>query len=376
MKKFVKKFLSILILVSLIICIAFLAKKIYNELINEEKIEIISSIYDIINEEKEEDNVILVGISEKLKKNNYDNEVYEINRLDDNSNRDFRFYYLQLSDRQKIIYRGLYDNKNNLKQGDYVINFDKRFQDVLTQTNGSQILSIDYQTAIEAFMQDNPEMFYLDVSKMFLNIETTTKFFNTSYNVYIGVKDGIKYYGADIKNADQIDQEMFEIEKEKEKIMKDIPSSDYKKIKYIHDYLIDNIEYDSTYNGNNSYNIYGALVKKKCVCEGYAKAFKYLANCAGLECELVQGTGYNSSGNIENHEWNCIKLNGIWYYVDCTWDDPIIIGGNGKATTEMKNKYFLKGSNTFEKDHILSYQFSEGGKIFEYPSISQKDYNK
>ena len=44
------------------------------------------------------------------------------------------------------------------------------------------------------------------------------------------------------------------------------------------------------------------------------------------------------------------------------------------GTNKIRYKYFLKGLNTFNKDHTLSYQFSEGGKVFTYPNLSQKDY--
>ena len=141
----------------------------------------------------------------------------------------------------------------------------------------------------------------------------------------------------------------------------------------IHDYLVDTIEYDSTYQAIGSYGIYGALIGKTCVCEGYAKSLKYLANAAGIKCEIMQGTATNSSGKTESHAWNCVKINGIWYEIDPTWDDPIIVG-SGYKTNVFKYKYFLKGSNTFEKDHILSNQFSQNGKEFEYPIISKRDY--
>ena len=375
MKKLIKNFFLLLILVFLIIIITFLVKRFYIELISEENIEIISTIPNVFEQEKNSDNVLLVGISDKIKNNdNYKNEINNNRTLNDKSNINVNFFYNQLSNTQKIIYNGLYENKNNLIQGDYIINFNNKFEDVLSKTDGSRILGNDYQTAIEAFINDNPDLFYLDVNKMFLNIETTTRFFNTTYKVYIGAKDGIKYYSDDFNNINEIEKAILEIEDEKNRILNNLTGSDYKKIKYIHDYLINNIEYDTSYKAVGTYNIYGALVKKNCVCEGYAKAFKYLANSAGIECELVQGTGENSSGNIENHEWNCVKLDEIWYYVDCTWDDPIVIGGNGKATNAMKYKYFLKGVTTFSKDHVVSNQFSEGGKKFEYPSINEKDY--
>lgn len=67
-------------------------------------------------------------------------------------------------------------------------------------------------------------------------------------------------------------------------------------MRYIHDYLIDTIEYEQTVSENNIYNIYGALVLKTCVCEGYAKALQYLLNEAELENIIVTGTAKNSDG--------------------------------------------------------------------------------
>ena len=381
MKKLIKNLFLLLIMALFIIGIFFLMKIIYNELINYDNIETISDIPKILEDKINNSNILLVGISDKnnSKMNTYetinDNNINTSETLKENNYINTKFFYNQLSERQKLIYNGLYDNKEKLRQGDYIINYENKFSDILAQTDGSRILGVDYQTAIEAFIQENPDMFYLDINKMFLNIETTTKLFNTKYKVFIGTKDGIKYYTDDYSNVTEIEKAIDEIEKEKEKILSKLDGTDYKKIKYIHDYLINNVEYDSSYKVVGAYNIYGALVKKKCVCEGYAKAFKYLANSVGIECELVQGIGRNNSGKQENHEWNCVKLNGIWYYIDCTWDDPIVIGGNGKATSEMKYKYFLKGSNTFDKDHMVSNQFSEGGKLFAYPSVSVKDCN-
>ena len=70
-----------------------------------------------------------------------------------------------------------------------------------------------------------------------------------------------------------------QIEQVKNAIITNIEGkSHYEKIKIIHDYLIDSIEYEKNLELDNVYDIYGALVAKKCVCEGYAKAFQYLLN--------------------------------------------------------------------------------------------------
>ena len=284
-----------------------------------------------------------------------------------------KYFYNQLFGNQKIIYDKLLENKENLKFGNYKIEFSNTFSDTLSNEGADEQLGKDYQTAIEAFMHDNPELFYIDVNKMLLNIETTTKFLKTTYNVYISPASGKTYLSDDFGNLDQIKIAINQIENIKNSIINSLTGTDYDKIMKIHDYLVDNIDYDSTYQATGTYSIYGALIEKKCVCEGYAKALKYLANQAGIKCEIMQGTGTNSSGQTESHAWNCVKIDGIWYEIDATWDDPIIVG-NGYKANVYKYRYFLKGTASFEKDHVLSYQFSEGGKSFEYPIISKRDY--
>ena len=265
------------------------------------------------------------------------------------------------------------DDSFTSKIGNYKIEFSDTFSDTLSTDDGAEQLGKDYQTAIEAFMHDNPELFYIDVNKMLLNIETTTKFLRTTHNVYISPASGKTYLSDDFGNVDQIKLAINQVENIKNNIINSLTGTDYDKIMKIHDYLVDNIDYDSTYQATGTYSIYGALIGKKCVCEGYAKSLKYLANQAGIKCEIMQGTGTNSSGQTESHAWNCVKIDGIWYEIDATWDDPIIIG-NGYKANVYKYRYFLKGTVSFEKDHILSYQFSEGGKSFEYPIISKRDY--
>ena len=60
--------------------------------------------------------------------------------------------------------------------------------------------------------------------------------------------------------------------------------SDIEKVLYINDYIARNCEYDTTYS---NYSAYDVLVSKKAVCQGYALAFKELAQRLGLSCELV-----------------------------------------------------------------------------------------
>lgn len=96
--------------------------------------------------------------------------------------------------------------------------------------------------------------------------------------------------------------------------------SDYQKIYEIYHWVQDNTEYDwSTYekflNDNGidrrdaSQSAASVFFDGSAVCAGYADAFYYLANLAGIDCVLVHGG---------DHCWNAVKLNGSWYFIDVT----------------------------------------------------------
>ena len=142
----------------------------------------------------------------------------------------------------------------------------------------------------------------------------------------------------------------------------------------VHDYIINNVDYDTTLSYQNIYNIYGTLVNKKAVCAGYAKTFKYLMDSLEIPCISVIGKATNSEGRTENHEWNYVQINQKWYAIDTTWDDPV--STTGYVSNKSKYEYFLKGATEMAKDHTTSSQFSDGGKIFNYPELSESNYSK
>jgi len=137
-------------------------------------------------------------------------------------------------------------------------------------------------------------------------------------------------------------------------------------------HMLYGLEYDTTLNQTNTHNIYGAFVENQVVCEGYAKAFKYIMDDLNIECILVSGVATNSSGKEEAHMWNYVKLNDSWYGIDVTWDDPIINGGTYK--NNLRHDYFLKGYYTFIESHMVSGKISESGMLFSLPTLSSSHY--
>ena len=285
-----------------------------------------------------------------------------------------KYFYNQLDEKSRIIYRAFESNKEQMKTGTYQIELGTSFSDVLSQSNGQEKLGEYYQSAIEAYTYDNAEVFYLSPRKMYLNIETTTKGGDSTYNVYINSGSEANYLTEEFNSKQAIDQAISQIEQVKNQILQNKTGNTYEDIKMIHDYLVDTINYDSSLSKQNIYNIYGALVNRECVCEGYARAFKYLLDELDIPCVMIIGTATNSQGETENHAWNYVQLNGAWYAVDTTWDDPVVVGG-GTASEESKYKYFLVGREIMDQDHSPSGQFTDDGKIFSYPNLSNANYS-
>ncbi|MBR2783955.1 MAG: hypothetical protein IKD93_07180 [Firmicutes bacterium] len=138
-------------------------------------------------------------------------------------------------------------------------------------------------------------------------------------------------------------------------------ASDYEKARAIYNYICANVTYDYEHLDDDDYHLkstaYAAAVNGTAVCSGIADLFYYLANTAGVEAHIKTN---------DDHAWNFVKIDGLYYYADPTWD-------LGKSEAEYE--YFLKGAAdfpahpgniTFEplgnqfllKDTFLDYEFS------------------
>lgn len=108
-----------------------------------------------------------------------------------------------------------------------------------------------------------------------------------------------------------------------------------------HDFRYVDSEYD------DSFTAYGALLNGRCVCAGYAGAFKLLADAAGLECVVVTGM---LEGNLP-HAWNKVRIDGEWEILDVTNNDNEFISNAllnlpdvaGRRTLTEDSSYVLDG---------------------------------
>jgi len=271
----------------------------------------------------------------------------------------------------KVIYDSIVNNIDNLKTGTYEVSIDYDFSDILNKAGGQDELKGCYEDAINALNLDVPDLFYLNFSKMSLMIKSSSSFFSTKYKLFINSGELPNYLEDEFRSKDQVELAIRQIEKVKEQAKSGVFGSDYEMLKKIHDWIIDYMTYDTS--SNQKATVYGGLIEKRGVCEAYARIYKILLDELGIENILVTGTATNSSGATENHMWNYVKINGNWYAVDVTWDDPIIIG-NGVLTDELKHRYFLVGSQEFFKNHTEKLTISPSMKIFAPPTLATYNY--
>ena len=114
---------------------------------------------------------------------------------------------------------------------------------------------------------------------------------------------------------DQIDQKVAEIDA----MLAAVPD-DADKVLVLHDYFVYNCEYDyANYLAQTvppeSFNTAGLLTNRRGVCQGFAYAFMYFMNRAGIECHSVISYPMD-------HNWDVVRLGNDYYHVDLTWDDP------------------------------------------------------
>lgn len=118
------------------------------------------------------------------------------------------------------------------------------------------------------------------------------------------------------------------------------------RVKVLHDSIINMTSYSTSGPAYKS-EADGPLVHGTGLCEGYSKAFMYLCQSIGIECICVSG---KSSGY--GHMWNMVKVDGTWYHMDVTWDDPI------SSKPILRYDYFcLSEKDMLADDHKLDTPF-------------------
>lgn len=139
----------------------------------------------------------------------------------------------------------------------------------------------------------------------------------------------------------------------------------YETVKQFNAWLAGQVRYSYEFGNSHSYEITGPFLQKKSLCEGYAKAFKYLCDRAGIDCVMVSGKGI-MNGVVYDHAWDYVKMDdGQWYLVDPTW--------NALNVGAAKERWFLLGSGAVVNNMTLLTSHAPGRADY-YPTLAVENY--
>ncbi len=243
-----------------------------------------------------------------------------------------RYAYDSLSDADKQLYNQIFDAAKILQWK--------------VDTN------VDDETWIRVFglvYTQEPQLFYINGGKV-----------RNGKIAYQNVtNDQVKTMTAEINQvADQLVAEANKL------------ATDYDKLLYFHDWIVLNCSYEDQTEFCKS--VYGGLVEKKIQCAGYAKTMQFLCDKVGIPSMIITGAGEKAS-----HAWNVVSVDGEWYNLDSTWDDPIL---KTQVDNNLSHRYFLvKDSEIHNITHfsINEITLSSGTKIryFDPPACTADKNN-
>lgn len=237
---------------------------------------------------------------------------------------------------------------------------------VVEQQDGAASLASTYDaTALEKLIVEGIKAWQtsIDVSELGLTRDDinngAVRSIINSHPEFISLSGGYTYWtsGSSITkiaftyltNAKEEQQELDAALQEVKSKIDTSGMSDEEIVLAYHEYLTSTVSYayEDYFNGtiaaNHGYDMYGALVKHSCVCQGYAETMFYLLREAGLSCAIA------SSENI-NHAWNIVKIRGNWYHIDATWDDPV-----WDMPGRSYHDYFLVSFDTMNKNTLINH---------------------
>ena len=237
---------------------------------------------------------------------------------------------------------------------------------VVEQQDGAASLASTYDaTALEKLIVEGIKAWQtsIDVSELGLTRDDinngAVRSIINSHPEFISLSGGYTYWTSGstitkiaftyLTNAKEEQQELDAALQEVKSKIDTSGMSDEEIVLAYHEYLTSTVAYayEDYFNGtiaaNHGYDMYGALVKHSCVCQGYAETMFYLLREAGLSCAIA------SSENI-NHAWNIVKIHGKWYHIDATWDDPV-----WDMPGRSYHDYFLVSFDTMNKNTLINH---------------------
>lgn len=282
------------------------------------------------------------------------------------------YFYDQLEPEQQAVYDVLeaMEVDGSLAAGENRVVSDSSLQSqVLAYVYGDGALLQTFGAARDAFEADHPEVFWVNFDKLSFVIYQT----GTSYTLTVGSGREADYYNTGFTSALDVESARAELAQISDAVLSELDGmSDQEKVCYIHNYITANCSYHleldcSDGNVDSIRTAYGPLVAGEALCEGYAKAFKLLADEAGIPCVYVNGF-VDDNGQPQPHAWNEVCIDGEWYAVDVTLDDP----RSSNTEDGLENTvYLLVGSGMMDRTHQTDGVMSDANYEFTYPVLSE-----
>ena len=298
------------------------------------------------------------------------------------------WFYSQLSEQGKKIYDAIekWYAAGGMKDGKASYDLVKeRVVDesvVKNYLEGNRTLFNDFAAAKDAFDLEHPEAWYVDSSELSFRVTSGE---GGALHAYMGPGRTEDYYVQGVAGASDVAAKSAELERVIDAIVEGAgkESGDYEKIRYAHREITRGISYrfeNECKSGNAGYiRTAYALVTHEGVCEGYARSFQYVLNKLNIPCVLIHGV--QTSGEPEAHMWCAVELEGEWYVVDPTWDDPIVLDASGNVKPGVNGvdggeteAYLLVGQNIVGANWQPSGYVSTSVTAFNYPDIALMSY--
>ena len=216
--------------------------------------------------------------------------------------------------------------------------------------------------AFHAFDRDNPQVFWLSGEFQFAgSLEYSYNIFgDVSYTVsiqFVLISEDFDIRSEKFRDVNDIIESINTTFLNEDSAVNKILAgcndsmSDYEKVKYFNNTLtaINSYNADIYVSDAEAYECTSALNGRTRtrgpVCEGYANALKVLCDYADIPCVLVDGEA-GLDGETGPHMWNYVQLDGAWYAVDTTWNDPYVVGNDAALSGEENENYLMVGSST------------------------------
>lgn len=177
----------------------------------------------------------------------------------------------------------------------------------ISMTNNYKLPQRYINDIFSSILFENPQIFYVDPHTVSISVSNSDDDIVAIRPTYLFPKDELESRTAELEAAAN-------------KIISGIDESwsTMQKCRYVHDMIALNCEYyskDTEPEDYSVYTAYGALVKGVAYCEGYTLAYNYIMKKLGI-------TAYYIQSPTVNHAWSLVNIDGYYYHVDVTYDDP------------------------------------------------------